>query len=459
MSLFIPRVFATINEDFMKKVFHERLNIGKVSHVDFVLKVGRDSVVYHSAYVHFEEWFDHPKNHELQARLNRHYSIKTSGATGKKAETLEDIKLAYDEPWYWIVLKNNTHKFGGNGVRREKLSLEKDIGVVDHPPAAAAPEAPEAPEVIVQTTTKAVAAPAATTKPNPWLFRPRILSSLPMPKPLENKIPPPDSQVEVIRCKTPPPVVSSSLSESVVGENQEDHHSLLSYSSSLDDEVYDLIEKGLGVCNEIRITITPLGGEEKEEEEEEENRDEKAGSFPLLKPLPLVREIKREYAEEEVRVNDDHVEDDILRLPEVLTVQDLSVVVTTTTTTTHSEESEESNNPADVAAEEEDDSDSIASYYHDMDDVLFHMPEDCFDDDDDDDFSLKEEEDDSSEDEEEVDVIVSPQVDPLLGPAAAAANHYYYPYANMYYPYSYPLSYYVHQPQYAWMMNGFYSVY
>jgi acyl-[acyl carrier protein]--UDP-N-acetylglucosamine O-acyltransferase len=109
MSLYIPHVFANIGEKKMVEVFASN-GIGKVNHIDFVTKIGKDNKVYHSAYVHFDYWYDNIASRNIQEKLN----------AGKEA------KIVYDDPWYWKAYKNETKKFGGNGQRKERLVIEKE---------------------------------------------------------------------------------------------------------------------------------------------------------------------------------------------------------------------------------------------------------------------------------------------------------------------------------------------
>jgi len=109
MSLYIPHVFANIGEKKMVEVFASN-GIGKVNHIDFVTKIGKDNKVYHSAYVHFDYWYNNMASRNIQEKLN----------AGKEA------KIVYDDPWYWKAYKNETKKFGGNGQRKERLVIEKE---------------------------------------------------------------------------------------------------------------------------------------------------------------------------------------------------------------------------------------------------------------------------------------------------------------------------------------------
>lgn len=94
ISLFIPRVFASITEERIAKVFDDN-SIGKVSRVDFVSKLDSGYKPYHSVYIHFETWYSN------QTALNFYNRVVDSNI---------QARIVYDDPWYWIVLKNNGKK-------------------------------------------------------------------------------------------------------------------------------------------------------------------------------------------------------------------------------------------------------------------------------------------------------------------------------------------------------------
>ena len=91
-SVCIPRIFNNIPNKKIIGTF-ENLDLGKVSSMDIVYKTGVDGSTYKMAFVHFSKWYNNTiatlfrervENPELQA------------------------KLVYDDPWYWIVLPNNS---------------------------------------------------------------------------------------------------------------------------------------------------------------------------------------------------------------------------------------------------------------------------------------------------------------------------------------------------------------
>jgi len=94
LSLFIPRVFISINEDDIKRVF-QSLRLGIVSHVDFIAKRGKNNFNYNAVYLHFREWFDNTAVFNFQENV---------------LNPRKTAKLVYDDPWYWVVLENTASK-------------------------------------------------------------------------------------------------------------------------------------------------------------------------------------------------------------------------------------------------------------------------------------------------------------------------------------------------------------
>jgi hypothetical protein len=95
MSLFIPHVFANVTKERIISVFQD-LDLATVKYIDLVPKQDREGKKFNSVYVHFEKWHnDNSSAVRLQQRL--------------EAGEL-DVRVVYDDPWYWVVLKNNIEK-------------------------------------------------------------------------------------------------------------------------------------------------------------------------------------------------------------------------------------------------------------------------------------------------------------------------------------------------------------
>ena len=112
ISLYIPHIFDNFTKDFVASVF-EKCLIGKVEHIDFISKLGKDGKTYNAAYIHFEYWFENSTAERFQERI----------LDGKK-----EARLVYDDPWYWIVLENKARKFiPGDRKPRIDLSDSKEM--------------------------------------------------------------------------------------------------------------------------------------------------------------------------------------------------------------------------------------------------------------------------------------------------------------------------------------------
>lgn len=90
MSLYIPHVFSNISRERITKAVE---HLGTVRSIDLVGKTGKDGKRYNAAYIHFENWHDSVVTRNFQERL-------TTG--DRKA------RIIYDDPWFWIVLENNS---------------------------------------------------------------------------------------------------------------------------------------------------------------------------------------------------------------------------------------------------------------------------------------------------------------------------------------------------------------
>ena len=92
LSLFIPRVVPEWASQEMITTKFNALDIGTIERVDFLEKVGSNGVKYYQAFLHFEMWEDNAVTRNIQEKI---------------VNPEQTAKLVYDEPWYWILLKNN----------------------------------------------------------------------------------------------------------------------------------------------------------------------------------------------------------------------------------------------------------------------------------------------------------------------------------------------------------------
>jgi len=89
-SLCIPRVFPNITSERVKAVF-EQLGIGRVERVDVVVRTGEKGETLKRIFVHLE-WNDSENAAKARQRL----------LCGN------DIKVIYDEPWFWKISANRS---------------------------------------------------------------------------------------------------------------------------------------------------------------------------------------------------------------------------------------------------------------------------------------------------------------------------------------------------------------
>lgn len=88
-SLCIPRVFADITSEFIHKTI-EQVGLGKISRVDLLERRSPKGEVYQRAFIHFEKWYWNRDAQDARKRL----------ITGN------DIKIVYNNPWFWKISAN-----------------------------------------------------------------------------------------------------------------------------------------------------------------------------------------------------------------------------------------------------------------------------------------------------------------------------------------------------------------
>jgi len=115
-SLCIPRVFPNITEARIYKIFGD-LNLGDIERIDIVSKTAENGDKYNRVFVHFKRWNTNAHTDEVRGRL----------LNGK------DIKIIYDEPWFWKVSayrppaprpQQAPRPHQGNKYQRPKATIE-----------------------------------------------------------------------------------------------------------------------------------------------------------------------------------------------------------------------------------------------------------------------------------------------------------------------------------------------
>lgn len=124
MSLYIPFVYPyqtaeTIKRD-MINIIEKDYELGKVSHIDFVMKLGGPvgNQFHYKAYIHFQYW-----NNNIIAGWWQN-DLTSTPDFSKKLFYRDFNKYGVEKSYFWQVLKNNSKKHTTSGQR--KLSLVVD---------------------------------------------------------------------------------------------------------------------------------------------------------------------------------------------------------------------------------------------------------------------------------------------------------------------------------------------
>lgn len=123
-SICIPRVFPNITWQRVKGVFEE-LGLGVVERVDMVNKTNDKGQKFKRVFVHFKSWS----------------SDETAQQVREKLLSGDQIKIVYDEPWFWKVAmstlprpefnKRDTKKTTKGGKRERKAPRLVEINADD----------------------------------------------------------------------------------------------------------------------------------------------------------------------------------------------------------------------------------------------------------------------------------------------------------------------------------------
>lgn len=92
-SLCIPHVFSNITENRIRRVFDE-LKLGKIKRIDILQRRNSRGQNYNRVFIHFHKWYNGEEAVQARTRL----------ISGK------DIKIVYDNPWFWKVSVNKAEK-------------------------------------------------------------------------------------------------------------------------------------------------------------------------------------------------------------------------------------------------------------------------------------------------------------------------------------------------------------
>lgn len=86
MVLCIPRININISEQRIRKIFND-INLGIIERIDMRSGCSLKGEKYTRVFIHYREWNDTENARIAQERLSNG----------------QDIKIIYDDPWYWKV--------------------------------------------------------------------------------------------------------------------------------------------------------------------------------------------------------------------------------------------------------------------------------------------------------------------------------------------------------------------
>ena len=110
-SLCIPRVFNNITETRIRHVFDD-LGLGKISRIDIKERKSEKGESFKRVYVHFDKWF---WNEDAQAARRKLVSGK-------------EIKIVYDNPWFWKV---SASKWAPTGDSQDRAAPQRSRAHID----------------------------------------------------------------------------------------------------------------------------------------------------------------------------------------------------------------------------------------------------------------------------------------------------------------------------------------
>ena len=101
-SLCIPRVFPNITEERVWQVLDE-LELGEIDRIDMVERETREGDLYQRVFIHFKSW-NGPHTQ--------------GGVVRQRVLDGEEVKIVYDDPWFWKVSASRSRRPRGPTERR-----------------------------------------------------------------------------------------------------------------------------------------------------------------------------------------------------------------------------------------------------------------------------------------------------------------------------------------------------
>ena len=107
-SVCIPRTNITIIETQVRSIFNS-LNIGNIGRIDMIKKRSEKGEHYQRIFVHFNNW----------------YSNETAIMAKERLLNGKEIKIIYDDPWFWKVSASTSCNTSCN-TSCKKENVEED---------------------------------------------------------------------------------------------------------------------------------------------------------------------------------------------------------------------------------------------------------------------------------------------------------------------------------------------
>lgn len=93
ISLCIPRLSLDTKEQFIRQTFN-KLNLGQIGKIDLIVKRNENGSSYKRAFIHYTNLNNNENVLYIKSRLAND----------------QDIKVVYDNPWYWKVSLNKNKR-------------------------------------------------------------------------------------------------------------------------------------------------------------------------------------------------------------------------------------------------------------------------------------------------------------------------------------------------------------
>lgn len=114
--LCIPRVYPNISESRIRRIFND-LDMGELARIDMVSKTNDKGEKFNRVFIHYRRWNNSDNANATRDRL----------LNGK------DVKIIYDEPWFWKITayRPSTHHSGSRrqpskNARKPTIAFDSD---------------------------------------------------------------------------------------------------------------------------------------------------------------------------------------------------------------------------------------------------------------------------------------------------------------------------------------------